>query len=96
MPENKCICPSCNMHSSDSKQMLFELCEKSGLKVEDISFCSGFFSQKTTAILRKLSRLNYLAAWIFILPIRPLIPFLDRFVPYRYYSICMEAFKPRY
>jgi len=79
-----------------SKQMLFELCEKSGLKVEDISFCSGFFSQKTTAILRKLSRINHLVAWTMILPIRPLIPLLDRIVPYRRYSICMEAFKPRY
>lgn len=79
-----------------SKQMLIELCEQAGLKVEEISFCSGFFSQKTTAILRKLAHINHLVAWGTILFLRPLIPVLDKFIPSRGYSICMEAYKPKY
>jgi len=79
-----------------SRQMLCELCDKSGLKVENISFCSGFFSQKTTGFLRKVSKINHFVAWILILPLRPFIPFLDKVVPSRCYSICMEAYKPRY
>lgn len=79
-----------------TKQMLIELCEISGLKIENISFCSGFFSRKITAILRILSNINHLFAWCLILPLRPLIPILDDVVPSRGFSICIEAYKPRY
>jgi 2-polyprenyl-3-methyl-5-hydroxy-6-metoxy-1,4-benzoquinol methylase len=79
-----------------TKQMLIELCDAAGLKIEEISYCSGFFSQKTTFLFRKLSNINFLFAWAFILPIRPFIPILDKFLPYRRYSICLEAYKPKY
>jgi SAM-dependent methyltransferase len=78
------------------KSMLAELCHESDLMVEEISFCSGFFSQRTTRLLRKLSSLHIIFGWLVILPLRPFIPFLDRFSRYRNYSICLEAYKPRF
>jgi 2-polyprenyl-3-methyl-5-hydroxy-6-metoxy-1,4-benzoquinol methylase len=79
-----------------SRQMLVELCEIAGLKIEEITYCSGFYSQKTTAILRKLSSINYLFAWLIILPLRIIAPLLDKIIPSQKYSICLEAYKPRF
>jgi hypothetical protein len=79
--------------------MLEELCEHSGLKVERISYCSGFISQKVAAIMRRLSAINPLLGWALILPLRPLPPVLDPIIAvllgWPHYSICLEAYKPR-
>ena len=46
------------MRRGYSRVMLEELCEHSGLKVECISYCSGYFSQKVAAVMRRLSAIH--------------------------------------
>jgi 2-polyprenyl-3-methyl-5-hydroxy-6-metoxy-1,4-benzoquinol methylase len=84
-----------------SKSMLIELCEKSGMVPEEISFCSGFFSQKVTFLWRILNKLiGIRASWTKILPLRTIPLMLDplarKIFRYPDFSICMVAFKPRY
>lgn len=82
-----------------SPGMLLELCAEAGLVCEDISFCSGFFSQKVTALLRMLTPLDLRLAWAITLPLRVLPSLLDPVIKlctnWPGYSICMEAYKPR-
>jgi 2-polyprenyl-3-methyl-5-hydroxy-6-metoxy-1,4-benzoquinol methylase len=82
-----------------SGAMLEELCEHSGLKVERISYCSGYASQKVAAAIRRLSPMNALLAWALTLPFRVLPPLLDPIITvllgWPYFSICLEAYKPR-
>ena len=83
-----------------SRAMLNELCNQAGLIVEQQSFCSGYISQKICRWQRVLSRrIGSLAAWAAILPLRFLPPLFDSIVTrlrgYSYYSICIEAYKPR-
>ncbi len=83
-----------------TKAMLEELCRESGLVPENISFCSGILSQKITKILRVLSRIHPLFGWVIILPLRILPPVFDKLATsltqWPYFSICLEAYKPRY
>jgi SAM-dependent methyltransferase len=83
-----------------SSAMLNELCINAGLIPENISYCSGFISQKTTFAQRKLSLVHPLFAFCTILPLRFLPPLLDgliaRLFRWPYFSICLEAYKPRY
>lgn len=78
---------------------LRELCAHAGLMAEEISYCSGFLSQKITALQRRLARLHPLVGWAAVLPLRPLPPLLDPLVTkisgWPAYSICLEAVKPR-
>lgn len=80
--------------------MLMELCEHAGLICENTSFCSGFLRQKTTFLLRMLSRVHLLLGWIMTLPLRILPPILDsaitNLIHWPYFSICIEAYKPMY
>jgi len=80
--------------------MLIELCQLANLVPERITYCSGFFSQKITGLLRRLSKLHPLLGWSVVLPLRVLPLLLDTVVgkltSYPYYSICIEAYKPRY
>jgi SAM-dependent methyltransferase len=80
--------------------MLEELCSHAGLVPERFSYCSGFLSQKLTTALRVLSRIHPLFGWIMVLPFRPLPLALDKpltaLIQWPYYSICLEAYKPRY
>jgi SAM-dependent methyltransferase len=82
-----------------SRGMLEELCEHSGLRVERISYCSGYVSQKVAAVMRRVSAINFLLAWALILPLRALPPLLDPLITvilgWPHYSICLEAYKPR-
>jgi SAM-dependent methyltransferase len=83
-----------------TKAMLEELCIHANLIPENISYCSGFLSQKITATQRVLSDIHPLLAWTVILPLRILPPIFDlfiaKFLHWPYYSICLEAIKPRY
>lgn len=83
-----------------TKAMLEELCRQADLIPEDISFTSGILSQKITTVLRVLSRIHPLAGWVITLPLRLLPPLFDRFVTtitrWPYFSICLEAYKPRF
>ncbi len=82
-----------------TEESLRKLCDESGLIVDSISFCSGLFSQRITFILRILSkRINPLAGWLFILPLRIFPPLLDsvvtKLIGWPEFSICLEAHKP--
>lgn len=82
-----------------SPAMLRELCRNAGLEVEQISGCSGFFSQKVTTMLRFLQGIMGPLGWGLILPFRS-VALLD-WVPWRWlgwpdYSICLVAVKPRW
>lgn len=83
-----------------TKAMLMKLCEHAGLICESTSFCSGFLSQKITFFLRVLSRVHPLFGWVITLPLRILPPILDRpitnLIRWPYFSICVEAYKPKY
>jgi SAM-dependent methyltransferase len=79
--------------------MLTELCDSGDLVVEEISYCTGLLSQKCIWLQRTLSRFHPLLGWIAVLPLRVLPPVFDRLVTtlcrWPYYSICIEAYKPR-
>jgi 2-polyprenyl-3-methyl-5-hydroxy-6-metoxy-1,4-benzoquinol methylase len=83
-----------------TKAMLEELCGQANLLIDDISYCSGFLSQKITFIQRVVSKMHPLFGWATILPLRFLPLLFDRFVTsllrWPYFSICLEAYKPRY
>jgi SAM-dependent methyltransferase len=82
-----------------SRGMLLEICQEAGLICEDISFCSGFLSQKVTGLMRVLSNASPLVAWAVTFPLRLFPPMLDpiisRVTRWPCYSICLEAYKPR-
>lgn len=76
---------------------LQELCKKAKLSIDQISYCSGFLSQKITAIMRFLCRIHPLIGWLAILPLRPLPLMFDRLITKILrrpeYSICLIAHK---
>jgi SAM-dependent methyltransferase len=78
--------------------MLRELCNEAGLLVEEISYCSGFFSQKVTAILWIVRPAAL--AWVLVLPLRILPILFDSLISaltgWPGYSICLIAHKPRF
>ncbi len=82
-----------------STQMLLELCEASGLRVEQIDWCSGITSQLLTRLMRRASVVSPVLSWILIAPMRWLPPLLDRalrrLVGGHGFSITLEACKPR-
>jgi len=83
-----------------TKAMIEELCNQANLIIDNISYCSGFMSQKITFIQRMLFMVHPILGWVTIIPLRFLPPLFDRFVTsflrWPYYSICLEAYKPRH
>ncbi|VVM06507.1 class I SAM-dependent methyltransferase [Methylacidimicrobium tartarophylax] len=79
--------------------MLWELCREAGLWIEEISYCSGWFSQKVTGLMRRVSVLHPWLGWGVSLPFRPGIALLDRwitrFLDWPSFSIGLVAYKPR-
>ena len=75
--------------------MLRELCDQSGLMIEEVTTCSGFFSQQVC----KVHRLFLGFGWLAIIPLRWLPRLFDPLLAragVRGYSICMVAYKPRF
>ncbi|MBN8806897.1 MAG: methyltransferase domain-containing protein [Sphingomonas sp.] len=75
--------------------MLRELCDLSGLMIEEVTTCSGFFSQQVC----KVHRLFLGAGWLAIIPLRWMPRLFDSVLMrfgLRGYSICMVAYKPRF
>ena len=84
-----------------SREMLKELCIKSGFKIEDISYCSGFFSQKVTLLIRMFNEIfGVRISWLITFPLRILPILFDNIISkisnYENYSICLVAYKPRF
>jgi 2-polyprenyl-3-methyl-5-hydroxy-6-metoxy-1,4-benzoquinol methylase len=83
-----------------TKAMLEELCGHANLRLEEVSYCTGYLSQKAMFVLRALSEIHPLFAWAVILPFRALPPLFDHAVGaithWPYYCICVEAYKPRF
>jgi 2-polyprenyl-3-methyl-5-hydroxy-6-metoxy-1,4-benzoquinol methylase len=83
-----------------SSAMLAELCGEAGLVLEQVSFCSGWTSQHVTKILRTLERVHPALAWGLTLPLRLAPPVMDPVLgswsTWPSFSICMEAYKPRF
>jgi 2-polyprenyl-3-methyl-5-hydroxy-6-metoxy-1,4-benzoquinol methylase len=82
-----------------SEAMLRELCQATGLHVEEVSSTSGFFSQLVTRLMRAMSPISHYGAWLAIAPLR-LLPLLDpifrHVTGWPDYSICLVAYKPRF
>ncbi|QSR85448.1 bifunctional 2-polyprenyl-6-hydroxyphenol methylase/3-demethylubiquinol 3-O-methyltransferase UbiG [Methylacidimicrobium sp. B4] len=80
--------------------MLRELCREAGLWVEEISYCSGWCSQKVTALMRKVGSLHPWLGWGVALPFRPAIalcdPWISSLLHWPLFSIGLVAYKPRY
>jgi SAM-dependent methyltransferase len=83
-----------------SKAMLSELCVDSGLVVEGFSSCSGLLSQRLARLQRQLERVRPLLGWTAVLPFRTVPPLLDgalaKATGWPNFSICVEAYKPRF
>jgi SAM-dependent methyltransferase len=81
-----------------TRTMLLELCDNNGFMVEEFSFCSGFFSQKITTLIRCLNKWP-IFAWAVTFPLRILPLIFDRLIAnlanWPDFSICLVAYKPR-
>lgn len=77
---------------------LRNLCEGAGLEVDEISYCSGYLSQRVTYLLRVTSQVNRIAGWAAVLPLR-ILPMFDpigvRLSQWSGYSICLQAHKQK-
>jgi hypothetical protein len=66
---------------------------------ERVTYGTGFMSQKLTLVQRVVSRVHPLLGWAVVLPLR-LLQLVDRPVTgaigWPYFSIRLEAYKPRY
>lgn len=80
-----------------SESQLRELCQISGLRADQISFCDGFLCQKLDGLFRLLQSTKGLG-WIIVLPFRIFPPLFDgliqKLTQWPDYSICLEAHKP--
>jgi SAM-dependent methyltransferase len=80
-----------------TQESLETLCTTSRFVAGQITFCSGILSQKITGVMRILSTVHPLFAWIIVLPLRMLPIAFDKPVTsltgWPYYSICLEAIK---
>ena len=70
------------------------LTAQAGLEITEIGFCSSWYSQRVTGLLRRLNRyLGYVPAWAVTLPLRA-VPTSARWRRrYPSYSICVSAIK---
>jgi SAM-dependent methyltransferase len=71
------------------------LLEGAGFETVEISWCSGFLSQKATAVYRLAGGRCPVLGWLAVLPLRPWPPLLDgvvtRALRWPWYTICAEA-----
>jgi len=82
-----------------SAVMLQEMCRNANLEVEEIGSCSGFLSQKVTALWRVI-RMPSAGRFALTLPLRLLPPIFDPLISkltnWPNFSICLVAYKPRW
>jgi SAM-dependent methyltransferase len=80
-----------------TRESLETLCASAGLKVSGIGYCSGFVSQKLTALIRIASTIHPLLGWGLVLPLRAVPPLVDFWISpilrWPAFSITMVAIK---
>jgi SAM-dependent methyltransferase len=80
-------------------ERLTELSRNAGLEVVEIGYCSGFFSQRITTLMRAARKISFAFSWASVLPLRILPPLLDGWVTpmlgWPGYSITLVATKPK-
>jgi len=76
-----------------SKEDLERLCKASQLKVLEVGYVSGYTSQKTTKVLRRLNDVAPRLGFVITFPFRILPPLVDAIIPYPGYSITLIAQK---
>jgi SAM-dependent methyltransferase len=82
-----------------TRSMLKELTIAAGLHCEELSYCSGTVSQHVTRIMRRAGNIHPLLGWAVVLPLRPFTILDQLFARWSRtppYSICLEAYKPRW
>jgi SAM-dependent methyltransferase len=83
-----------------TRAMLSELCDHANLVLEHQTYCTGLVSQYVGRLSRRLAKFSRWLSWPLVLPLRILPPILDPIVmwiiPYPQYSICIEAYRPRF
>jgi 2-polyprenyl-3-methyl-5-hydroxy-6-metoxy-1,4-benzoquinol methylase len=83
-----------------TRSHLVELCEKVGLRIEELASCSGLLSQKATWVTYTAGRASPHLARVLSTPLHPLVAALDgavsRVTRWPPYSICVLAVKARY
>ena len=87
-----------HVRSGYTRAMLNELCSEAGLTIDEVTFCSGFFSQMICRAQRKIR--PQLLAWGLTFPLRILPILFDglvaRLTGWPGFSICIQAYKPRF
>jgi 2-polyprenyl-3-methyl-5-hydroxy-6-metoxy-1,4-benzoquinol methylase len=80
-----------------SQERLRQIAQAAGLEVVSEGFVTGFVSQKLTNLMRRLTgRIGLAAAWLVVLPLRPLVILdapLSRILRYPYLSVALCAIK---
>jgi SAM-dependent methyltransferase len=83
-----------------TRSHLLELCEQAGLRVEEVSACSGLLSQKASWVTYTAGRASPHLARALATPLHPFVAALDgavtRMTGWPPYSLCIFAVKPRY
>jgi SAM-dependent methyltransferase len=81
-----------------TRERLAQIATEAGLQVTEEAFVSGAIAQKLTDLMRRLTeRIGVTAAWLAVLPLRPLVVFdrpLSRLLGYPYLSVALCAIKP--
>jgi len=76
---------------------LLQICRRAELRVQTLSYCTGFLSQSIIRLYRVTGRIHPLVGWVIIHPLRIFPPLLDNWLTgvlrYPHYSICVEAYK---
>jgi 2-polyprenyl-3-methyl-5-hydroxy-6-metoxy-1,4-benzoquinol methylase len=82
-----------------TRERIRQIAQSAGLEIVSESFASGVVSQKLTDLMRRLSaRLGRPAAWMIVLPLRPLVVLdapLTRALRYPCLSVALTGVKPR-
>jgi 2-polyprenyl-3-methyl-5-hydroxy-6-metoxy-1,4-benzoquinol methylase len=94
---------SAHVRRGYTPEMLAELCGLAKLVCGEISYCSGVLSQKATGSWRVVRRLfrGTAVPWLLTFPLR-LLPvvlpdtLLTKALNWPFFSICLEAYKPRF
>lgn len=76
-----------------SREDFERLCEASNFSIVEVGYVSGYFSQKITKVLRRISEVNHMLGYAVTFPLRIIPPIVDTKINYPGYSITLIARK---